>query len=238
MGEKRLQKYLSEAGVSSRRMAENIIKQGRVSVNNLVVTDMGVKVSEADLVEVDGKKIEPEDNKVYIMMNKPVGVITSVKDQFSRKTVIDLLEGFSERVFPVGRLDYNTSGLLLLTNDGEFAFKLTHPGHEVKKTYIAEVSGIPADKDIFKLCYGLAVDGFMTSPAEVKVVECRQKSSILEITIHEGRNRQIRKMFELIGHPVIKLKRISIGSLSLSDLKEGSWRFLTGPEVAKLGLPS
>jgi len=231
MDKMRLQKYIAECGVASRRKAEELIKQGKVSVNGVKVQEMGFKVSENDIVEVDGRKISLEKNKVYIMLNKPVGYITSVRDQFSRNTVLDLIKGIDERIYPVGRLDFDTSGLLLLTNDGSFAYKLTHPKHEMRKVYIAEVEGIPERKSIEDFRKGLIIEDYVTSPAEMTILEKKRKTSIIKVVIHEGRNRQVRKMCEAIGHPVISLKRVAIGGVWLGDLPEGKWRYLKEEEI-------
>ena len=234
MASMRLQKYLAEAGVASRRKAEELIRQGRVKVNGVVVAEMGRVVSSTDVIEVDGKKIDIQEKKVYIMLNKPVGYITTVKDQFSRPTVINLIREVKERIYPVGRLDYDTSGLLLLTNDGNFAYRLTHPKHSVKKVYHAEVLGIPGAQEAERFRRGIEIDGYRTAPAGFVVKEKRSGSSIVEITIHEGKNRQIRKMCEIIGHPVISLKRVAIGNLQLGSLPEGKWRYLSFEEVESL----
>lgn len=235
MDKMRLQKYIAECGVASRRKSEELIKQGRVKVNGITVSEMGVKVSDEDVVEVDGRKISLEQKKVYIMLNKPVGYISSVRDQFSRNTVVDLIKGVKERIYPVGRLDYDTSGLLLLTNDGDFAFRLTHPKHEMKKTYIAEVEGVPDSNDIESFQNGLRIEDYVTSPAELTVLEKKKSSSIVKVVIHEGKNRQVRKMCDAIGHPVISLKRIAIGDLYLKSLPEGQWRYLKEEEIKMLG---
>lgn len=227
----RLQKYIAECGVASRRKSEELIKQGRVSVNGAKVLEMGFKVSENDIVEVDGRKISLEKNKVYIMLNKPAGYITSVRDQFSRNTVLDLIKGINERIYPVGRLDYDTSGLLLLTNDGSFAYKLTHPKHEMKKVYIAEIEGIPERHSIEDFKKGLRIEDYVTSPADLTILERKRATSIIRVVIHEGRNRQVRKMCEAIGHPVISLKRVAIGGVFLGDLPEGKWRHLKKEEI-------
>jgi len=234
MNEIRLQKFIADAGVASRRHAEEIIRQGRVKVDGRTVTEMGFKVTEASKVEIDGKLISIEKKKRYIMLNKPEGFITTANDQFGRPTVLDLVKGIKERVYPVGRLDYDTSGLLLLTNDGSFAYKLTHPRHEVKKVYIAEVIGIPDEKSLKTFREGIYIDGYKTSPADIRVLEKKNNKSILEITIHEGKNRQVRKMCDAIGHPVVKLKRIAIGKLSLGNLEAGKWRELTKKEIEEL----
>ncbi len=235
MDKMRLQKYIAECGVASRRKSEELIKQGRVKVNGIPVSEMGVKVSDEDVVEVDGRRISLEQKKVYIMLNKPVGYISSVRDQFSRNTVVDLIKGVEERIYPVGRLDYDTSGLLLLTNDGDFAFRLTHPKHEMKKTYIAEVEGVPDSNDIESFQNGLRIEDYVTSPAELTVLEKKKSSSIVKVVIHEGKNRQVRKMCDAIGHPVISLKRIAIGDLYLKSLPEGQWRYLKEEEIKMLG---
>ncbi len=230
----RLQKYIADCGVASRRKAEEFIKQARVKVNGTVVTEMGIKVSDADLVEVDGKIIKPENKKVYILLNKPAGYVTTVKDQFGRPTVIDLLKGVKERVFPVGRLDYETTGLLILTNDGDFAYRMTHPKHEVEKTYLATIAGIPTGDEISRFERGLRIEDYITAPAKFKIVAKNKQNCVAEITIHEGRNRQVRKMCEAIGHPVLSLKRISIGKLFIGNLAEGDWRELTQDEIKSL----
>lgn len=231
MNDMRLQKFLAESGLTSRRKAEELIKQGRVKVNGTITAEMGVKVSSGDLVELDGEKVTPVNRKIYIALNKPSGYVTTVKDQFSRPSVIDLLQGLEERVYPVGRLDYNTSGLLLLTNDGDFAFALTHPGHEIKKVYEAEIMGTPSEQELSCFKMGLIIEDYTTAPAGIKIIRRSAKTSIAEITIHEGRNRQVRKMCEAIGHPVLRLKRTAIGKITLGDLPEGKWRHLSEEEV-------
>jgi len=230
----RLQKFLAESGIASRRKAEELIRQGRVSVNGSIAASMGMKVSAEDIVELDGRKIAPERRKVYIMLNKPPGYVSTVKDQFSRKTVLDLVKGVKERIYPVGRLDYGTSGLLLLTNDGGFAHRMTHPGHEVEKTYVAEVKGRISKDAVEMLKEGIEIDGYISLPAKVKVVKVHQDNSIVEISIREGKNRQVRKMFEAAGYTVAKLKRTGIGSLKLGGLPEGKWRFLRKDEIDML----
>ncbi|UZQ86339.1 rRNA pseudouridine synthase [Thermoclostridium stercorarium] len=230
----RLQKYLAQCGVASRRRAEELIRQGKVRVNGQVVTEMGVKVSPDDHVEVDGRPVKPEKKKVYILMHKPRGYVTTVRDPEGRKTVMDLLEGVRERVYPVGRLDYDTSGLLLLTNDGDFANLLMHPRNEILKVYVVTVKGRPSEEALEKLRTGIRIDGYVTAPAFVRVLDEYENKTKLEITIHEGKNRQIRKMCEKIGHPVVRLKRIAYGTLELGDLKPGEWRYLTDREVKQL----
>ncbi|MDD4492995.1 MAG: pseudouridine synthase [Eubacteriales bacterium] len=231
MGEIRLQKFLADAGVASRRKSEELIKDGRVTVNGTIITELGTRVSDEDEVYIGNKRISVSEEHVYIMINKPAGCITSVKDQFSRFSVTDLLDGVCERVYPVGRLDYDTTGLLLLTNDGSLAYKLTHPSMEIEKTYSALVKGVPTTEDIAVFQEGFEIDGRKTSPAKMKVVRVLKNDSIVEITIHEGRNHQVKKMCAAIGHPTITLKRISLGPLTLGGLKEGQWRHLNENEV-------
>ena len=231
MEQTRLQKYLANCGIASRRKSEELIAQGRVKVNGSTVTEMGYKILHTDVVEVDGKIIGLEKNKVYILLNKPTGYVTTSKDQFGRPTVLDLVKDIRERIFPVGRLDYDTSGLLILTNDGDFTYRYTHPSHEVKKVYTAKVSGILLREEIHAFENGLEIENYITSPAKLKVVGSDGKNSTIEVTIHEGKNRQVRKMCEKIGHVVLSLKRISIGGISLGDLPEGKWRKLTENEL-------
>jgi 23S rRNA pseudouridine2605 synthase len=230
----RLQKYISVSGVASRRKAEDIIKQGRVRVNGKPIKEMGFKVSQYDRVSIDGKPIIPESKKIYIMLNKPCGYVSSTKDQFSRKTVLELVGDTGFRIYPVGRLDYNTSGLIILTNDGKFSYEMTHPSKETEKTYIARISGNIDKKDIEKFKKGIMIDGFLTSPAKLNILKIKKSHTFVEITIHEGRNRQVRKMFSSIGHPVQELKRIKIGNLRLGNLCEGCWRYLTQKEADAL----
>ena len=190
-------------------------------------------MNENDEVMLDGKLLRPESRKVYIALNKPIGYVSTVKDERGRKTLLDLVE-VPERIYPIGRLDYDTSGLILLTNDGEIYNKVIHPREEKNKVYIALVQGILSDKEIEAFESGLEIEGYVTAPAEIKTRRILGRNAEVEITIHEGRNRQIRKMCEKIGHPVITLKRVSVGSIELGSLEEGSWRYLTDREVAKL----
>lgn len=232
----RLQKILAQAGIASRRKCEDLIVAGKVEVNGEVVTTLGTKADpDQDIITVSGRPISNE-KKVYLVMNKPKGVITSASDPEGRKIVSDYLRGIKERVYPVGRLDYDTEGLLLLTNDGEFANLLTHPKHHVPKTYMATVKGVPHGSDLDKLKAGIMLDDGMTSPAEVeyKDIDTAKNEATISITIHEGRNRQVRRMFEAISHPVIKLKRISFGDLLLQNLKRGLFRHLTKDEIEDL----
>ena len=226
---------MAKCGVASRRKSEELILQGNVKVNDEVIKELGHKIEpKKDIVLVNNTQIKLEDKKIYIMLNKPTGYITSVKDQFNRPTVLTLIKDIEERIYPIGRLDYDTSGLIILTNDGNITYKLTHPKHEVIKTYIAKVKGIPGDSSLEKFRNGLEIDGYKTSKAEIEILRKFNNSSLLEIKIHEGRNRQVRKMCDKIGHPVINLKRVSMGNLNLGDLGEGKWRFLKENEVEYL----
>ncbi len=233
--QQRLQKLIAEAGVTSRRAAEQLISEGRVTVNHRVVTSLGSKADKTkDLIAVDGKILRFTANKQYIMLHKPVGYITSVRDERGRRTVMDLLKTVSDRVYPVGRLDYESSGLLLMTNDGELTNQLLHPSKEVSKTYLAEVEGIVTRDKLNILQRGIRLEDGMTVPAKAKMLRPGKDSSRIEITIHEGRNRQVRRMFEAIGHPVIRLKRIKLGPLEIGKLPPGSWRELTAEEINSL----
>ncbi|MGG1515187.1 pseudouridine synthase [Paenibacillus oryzisoli] len=232
----RLQKVLAEAGIASRRKCEEIILAGRVQVNGEVVTTLGVKVNtEEDEIKVDGRAIG-QQQKIYVMLNKPKGVITSATDPGGRKVVTDYLPGIKERVYPVGRLDYDTEGLLLLTNDGEFAHLLTHPKHHVPKTYLATVKGVPHGSLLDKLKMGIQLEDGMTAPAEVEYADVNpdKKESVIQITIYEGRNRQVRRMFEAISFPVVKLKRVKFGPIFLTGLPRAKYRHLTPKEVEEL----
>lgn len=231
----RLNKYIAACGVSSRRGAEELIAAGRITVNGQLPTTMGLSVDEnKDIVCLDGKRLIVENNFVYIMLNKPEGYLSSCGDDRGRKTVIDLLAGVDERVFPVGRLDYDTKGLLLLTNDGDFAYKCTHPKHELGKKYYAVVKGILNDNAINTLSGSIKIDGHATAGARIEIVKRSSKRTELYITIHEGRNRHIKKLFQLAGCRVSELKRVAVGSISLGNLPEGKWRSLSTSEVKKL----
>lgn len=236
--EERLQKFLAEAGVASRRKAEELIAQGKVKVNGKVVTEMGMKIDPAkDEVTYLDKKVTTKDTKmVYIMLYKPEGYVTTAKEQFGRPAVMDLVKGVKERIFPVGRLDYDTSGLLLLTNDGDLTYKLTHPKHDVDKTYIAKLYGIPDEGALQKFRRGVVIDGKRTKPAKIQIIEKDKDGRFCtaEIIIHEGRNRQVRKMCEAIKHPVAQLKRVATGDLKLGDLQKGKYRHLTEKEIKYL----
>jgi len=234
--EERLQKVLAAAGVASRRKCEELIAAGRVQVNEQTVTTLGVKVNpDEDIITVDGKPIAGE-TKMYLVFHKPKGVITSAADPKGRKVVTDYLKGIKERLYPVGRLDYDTEGLLILTNDGEFAHLLTHPKHHVPKTYHATVKRVPHGTVLDKLREGIQLEDGMTAPAEVEYVDVdmEKNEAIISITIYEGRNRQVRRMFDAVGHPVLKLRRIKFGALHLEGLPRGKFRELSKDEVKSL----
>jgi pseudouridine synthase len=226
---------MSRHGIASRRACEEIIASGRVKVNGRLADRPGISVDPArDRVEVDGRRLGEPENKVYLMMYKPRGYLSTVADPRGRKKVVDLLEGVKERVYPVGRLDSDSEGLLLLTNDGDFAYRLTHPAHNIKKTYRVRVQGIPTEANLASLASGILLDDGMTAPAGIIFIDHREGNALLEITISEGRNRQVRRMFEKIGHAVLRLKRTRIGSLSLGNLKPGEFRTLKDNEVRGL----
>ena len=232
----RLQKYIAMSGAASRRAAEAMIEEGRVSVNGTVVRELGTKVEiGADSVSLDGKKIKPEIKKYYIMLNKPVGYVSTVNDQFDRPTVIDLIgEEIKARVFPVGRLDYDTEGLLLLTNDGDFTYEVTHPKFHMNKTYVVTLKGGITVKGINALRRGITIEDYKTSPAEVEILSAEKGETVIKITIHEGKNRQVRKMMEAVGCKVTGLKRIAVGDVVLGNLPLGRWRYLTSHEISRL----
>lgn len=230
----RINKYIAYCGIASRRKAEELIIENRVKVNGKIVNELSFQINEAeDKVEVDGKAIGLEEELVYIMLNKPEGYVTTVKDQFDRKSVIDLVKGVGARVYPIGRLDYETSGLLLLTNDGDLTYKLTHPKHEVDKTYVATVKGIPNETEINNFEKGLYIEDYKTAPAKIKIVKknIEKNYAVCEIKIHEGRNRQVRKMCRAINHPVMNLRRKAMGKIVLKDVEIGQYRYLTNDEV-------
>ena len=236
MEEIRLQKYLAEAGIASRRKAEEFILQGKVKVNGQVVTELGTKVQpQKDEVKYENKIVQIEDKKIYILLNKPIGYVTTVKDQFHRDSVLDLVK-VKERLVPVGRLDMYTSGALILTNDGDFVYKVTHPKHEIDKTYTVTLSGIVDAEKVEKLRKGVDIGGYITKPAKVKILKTDEEKNItrLEITIHEGKNRQVRKMCEGIGHKVIALHRSAISGIKVKNLELGKWRYLSKEETRKI----
>jgi len=230
----RLQKVLSQSGVASRRKSEELILKGCVSVNGQVVKELGTKVKATDIILVNGKQIAKEE-KVYFLLNKPRGVVTTASDEKGRKTVVELIDT-SARIYPVGRLDYDTTGLLILTNDGEFANLMMHPRNEIDKVYVAKLEGIIKGEEIKKLSSGVLVDGQTLKASRVKLrkVNRESNSSIVEITIHEGKNHQVKKMFSSVGFSVSKLKRERLGFLTLDNLKSGEYRKLNPKEVKKL----
>jgi 23S rRNA pseudouridine2605 synthase len=232
----RLQKIISRAGIASRREAEVLIQNGRVSVNNVVIKELGAKADlEHDVIKVDNRPLSDE-KKIYILLYKPKGIVTTLHDPEGRKTVTDLVKEIKERIYPVGRLDYNTEGLLLMTNDGELTNILTHPRHNIDKTYVAKVKGITCEEKLDLLRIGVKLSDGMTAPAKVivKNYDYNKNSTSIEITIHEGKNRQVRRMFEVIGYPVNQLKRTKYAFLTLDGLKRGQYRYLESKEVEDL----
>ncbi|WP_277623665.1 pseudouridine synthase [Candidatus Contubernalis alkaliaceticus] len=233
----RLQKYLALAGVASRRASEELIKKGQVKVNNRVITTLGIKINpEVDVVKVDDTPVLYKEKKVYLLLNKPKGYITSVNDPHNRPTVMDLIPGIKERLYPVGRLDLDTEGLLLLTNDGQLAYRITHPKYKIDKKYLVKTVGIPSPEKIKSLEKGVLLTEGKTSPARVRIikVESSRRWAWVEIIIHEGRKRQVRRMFELVGNPVTRLERIQLSFLTLEGLKTGQYRHLTLEEIRLL----
>lgn len=232
----RLQKYMAMCGVAARRKCEEIIGEGRVSVNGMIITEMGTQVEEGDEVRVDGALITPEEEKRYVLYHKPAGEVTTVSDEKGRETVMDRFRDFPVRLYPVGRLDYDSEGLLLLTNDGELAQRLTHPSCEVDKVYLARVTGNPSNEAIDRLRCGVYMEGDQrkTYPADVRVVRDESLFSDIVVTIHEGRNRQVRRMFDAVGHKVLLLRRIRFGAVELGSLRRGEWRELTQEEIDAL----
>lgn len=236
MEEERLQKFLANNGMAARRKCEEYIVDGRVKVNGKVVTQLGVKINpDKDIVEFDGKVVNKSEKKVYILLNKPIGYVTTAKDQFDRPTVLDLVK-IDEKVLPVGRLDMYTSGALILTNDGEFIYKVTHPKYEVEKTYTVTVKGIVTQEDVEKLTNGVKIDDYISGKAKVKILKTNEEKNFsrVQITIHEGKNREVRKMCEAIGKKVLALHRRKIGNLDVKNLALGNWRYLTRREVEDL----
>ena len=234
--EERLQKFLANAGIASRRKCEELILDGKIEVNGTIVTELGTKVSEKDIVKYNGKIVKTEEEKIYILLNKPIGYVTTAKDQFNRDTVLDLIK-INKRIVPVGRLDMYTSGALILTNDGEFVNMLTHPKNEIDKTYNVTVKGNVTNEDIEQLQKGVKIDDeYITKPAKVKILKIDKEKNIsrIQITIHEGKNRQVRKMCEAINKKVLALHRCKIGNIEVKDIKVGNWRYLSKKEVENL----
>ena len=234
--EERLQKYLSNQGIAARRKCEEFILDGRVIVNGEVVTELGTKINpEVDKIEFDGKEVNKEEKRVYILLNKPIGYVTTAKDQFDRPTVLDLVK-VKEKVLPVGRLDMYTSGALILSNDGDFINKVTHPKNEIEKTYTVTVKGIVNDEDVKRLSQGVKIDDYVSGKAKVKILKTDEEKNIsrLAITIHEGKNREVRKMCEAIGKKVLALHRRSVAGLDVKNMQIGTWRYLSAKEVADI----
>jgi len=232
----RLQKYMAECGLASRRKCEEYIQQGKVKVNGKVVTELGTKIIPSeDKVEFEGRPITSESNHVYILLNKPIGYVTTTNDQFGRDDVLDLVK-VKERIVPVGRLDMYTSGALILTNDGDFVYKVTHPKHEINKTYTVTLKGIITREEVEKLQKGVDIGDYITKPAKVKILKTDEEKQIsrLEIVIHEGKNRQVRRMCEAVGRKVLALHRTKIGDISVKDIPLGKWRNLRKEEIQKL----
>ncbi len=227
----RINKYIASCGVCSRRKADELIAQGVVQVNGVSIHEPGLDIEDDDIVLVNGEEVHPESKKVYIALYKPDGFVTTADDPFGRPTVMELVTDVNARVFPVGRLDYHTEGLLLLTNDGEFANAVTHPRNTVYKTYIAHVSGFPTLANLGRLSRGVVLEDGKTAPAKVMVVRQYPDSVDISISIREGKNRQVRRMVEAIGHKVLHLKRISVGNIQLGHLPKGKWRHLSDKEI-------
>ena len=233
----RIQKILSRAGIASRRASEKLMVDGRVTVNGTTVTELGAKADPArDDIRVDGRRIKVEQRRVYLLVNKPRGYVTTRSDPQRRPTVMDLIGGAGAYIYPVGRLDFESEGLLLMTNDGDLAARLTHPRHGVPRVYEARVLGVPDAHDLSRLSRGIVIDGRRTAPATARLIEQKRDGSrsTLELTLREGRNRQVRKMCDAIGHPVDSLKRVAIGPIRDRALKPGQWRDLTDAEVRTL----
>ncbi len=234
----RLQKYLANQGIASRRKAEEYILQGKVKVNGKVVLELGTKINpQKDKIEFEGREVKKQEKKTYVLLNKPIDYVTTVKDQFQRNTVVDLVKNAGENLLPVGRLDMYTSGALILTNDGNFIYHITHPKHEVEKTYTVTLRGKVTNEEVEKLKQGVIIEeSYRTKPAKVKILKIDEEKNIsrLEIIIHEGKNRQVRKMCEAVGKKVVALHRSKIGNISVKDLKIGQWRYLSKEEVKGL----
>ena len=234
--EERLQKYLANCGVASRRKCEEYIKQGKIKVNGEIVNELGTKINpEEDIIEFENKTIKQNSKNIYILLNKPIGYVTTADDQFGRDTVLDLVK-VRERIVPVGRLDMYTSGALILTNDGDFVYKVTHPKHEIEKTYTVTVKGIVENGEVEQLRQGVKIEEYITKPAKVRILKKDTEKDIsrLEITIHEGKNRQVRKMCEAVGRKVLALHRSKIGNIGVKDIELGKWRYLNLKEVEQL----
>lgn len=231
----RIAKFLASAGVASRRKSEELILEGKVSVNGKIIDELGMQIDpENDIIKVGNKRVKAPEEKIYLMLNKPVGCVSTCSDDKGRQTVLDYVKDIKERIYPVGRLDFTTEGLLLLTNDGELANKLTHPSHEVGKRYLTIINDVLTADDVKKLEKGIFIEGGKTAPAKVKILKSEPGRTELTIIIHEGRNHQVKKMFEALEKNVIFLKRISVGDINLGQLKKGEYRHLTEEEVQYL----
>lgn len=230
----RLQKYLADCGVASRRSAEKLIQDGKVMLNGQTVTQMGVQVEPGDEVRVAGEVVRPETEKHYLIYHKPMGEVTTAQDPEGRPTVMDKFRDYPARLYPVGRLDYDSEGLLLLTNDGELTQNLLHPSREVDKVYLAKVSNVLSLDAVRRLRQGVMVGDHMTSPAKVRIIRQEAFATVVLVSIHEGRNRQVRQMFQAVGHQVVLLRRVQFGPIQLGDLGRGQWRHLTKEEITKL----
>ena len=230
----RINKYIAQAGIASRRKADQLIESGNVKINGAVMREPGYDVKEGDKVVVNGRLIEKKQKLIYVLVNKPMGMVTTASDDKDRATVMDIVNDIDERLFPVGRLDYNTTGALIMTNDGDLTYRVTHPKHELGKTYRVLVKGVLSDERARKLRNGVDIGGYVTGKAKVKIIKGGAGSTVVEITIHEGKNRQVRKMFAAGGNPVQELERIAIGEIRLGHLRPGHYRKLTREEIEYL----
>lgn len=231
----RLNKFLAQVGIASRREVDRMIVEGKIRVNGRVIKELGYKIDEAsDRVDVEGKRVKRKNGFIYILLNKPKGVLVTLKDPFQRPTVIQLLPKLGRRVFPVGRLDYDSEGLLLLTNDGEMAHRLAHPSFKVCRVYHVQVKGHPESSGISRLEKGIDLDDKKTGPTKITWLSRRQRKSLFRVEIQEGRKREVRRMFAIIGHPVLRLKRVNYGGVRMGKMKSGEWRFLTRDEISLL----
>ncbi|MCI8348431.1 MAG: rRNA pseudouridine synthase [Firmicutes bacterium] len=230
----RINKYIAQAGIASRRKADELITNGNVKVNGAVMKELGYDVKDGDDVQVNGTQVKNNRKLVYVLVNKPLGMITSAKDEKDRATVMELVQDIDERLFPVGRLDYNTTGALIMTNDGKLTYRITHPKHELEKTYRVLVKGVVSEEKVRRLRSGVDIGGYITKKAKVQIIKGGQKSTLVEVSIHEGKNRQVRKMFAAVGNPVQELERVAIGKIRLGHLRPGHYRKLTREEVEYL----
>ena len=230
----RINKYIAQAGIASRRKADELITNGNVKVNGAVMKELGYDVKDGDDVQVNGTQVKNNRKLVYVLVNKPLGMITSAKDEKDRATVMELVQDIDERLFPVGRLDYKTTGALIMTNDGKLTKRITHPKHELDKTNRVIVQGVVSEEKVRRLRSGVDIGGYITKKAKVQIIKGGQKSTLVEVSIHEGKNRQVRKMFAAVGNPVQELERVAIGKIRLGHLRPGHYRKLTREEVEYL----